>query len=148
MRNLTLICIVIIAGCGGLSERKIENVADDHTARLIAQLENGDCVEGKYNGVEKKLSKTFAIYDSLLKTASDSVWYKLTYDKSAVARCYAFQALFTKKSNGIDSIANRMEGDTDSICYKENIYQLNCTVGWFVKRILNQDSSVKKVIVK
>lgn len=147
-RHILIPVIVVITGCHNSIKAKVEKVHGANLAELVAKLEDGDCVESRYNGVEKTPSETFAIYDSLLKVAPDSLWHKLTYDRNPVVRCYAYQALFTRNAPEVAQIGYRLENDTDSICYKENIYQLTGTVGWFIKRIKNKDTLINKVIVK
>lgn len=129
-------------------ERKTENSGELIISQSVEKLEGSDCVESKYIGIEGKPSEIYAAYDTLLKIASDSLWIKLSYDKSGVVRFYAFQALFAKKSPRVAEVISRLKNDTAFICSLGGDLKLYGTVGSFVRKTPGLDSLKKNNAVK
>ena len=86
--------------------------ADD----LISIIEASEYIEAKHIGFIGEKSKIYSCYEKLLEIASDSLWIELSYSKSPVMRCYAYQALLLKENINLPSIRNRLIKDTSSVC--------------------------------
>ena len=140
---LSLLILLFFNSCGSESGKETPINKTNSMESLITELEVSNCVESKYIGIERIESKTYSVYDSLLRIAPDSLWWNLTYSRSAVARCYAFQTLFAKKYPRLGEVLSRLSIDTDSICYFKDQYKYKATVSSFVMNITKEDTVAK-----
>jgi len=102
------------------------------TGELIRTIEKSRCFCGEFTGIGGEKSETYLNFQMLLKVASDSLWFKLSFSKSPVMRLYAFHALEIKNKKMRDIVKLRLESDTATVVWRNSDEVVYCTVGFYV----------------
>jgi hypothetical protein len=98
-----------------LTERYFDLPKELEMQRLAARMvKSNKVILGGvgFSGVE---TSEYSSYKQLLAIAPDSFWIRLSYSRNPVARVYAFEALFDRKSPDLFSIAERLKNDSSSV---------------------------------
>ena len=103
---------------------------------LIILLRRADRFEGQYIGKGNTPSKIYKRAQLLWDICSVDELVKLTSDKKAVVRCYAFQGLIEKRvdKNIVNEIADKNKNDKSKVIVIYGCVADKSTVGYFIKR--------------
>ncbi|MDB5120619.1 MAG: hypothetical protein JWN56_1837 [Sphingobacteriales bacterium] len=125
LQTLTIILTTGILSSCSLQERT-DKIAAQKTAsvnvstssklkKIVDGIEKGNSVESSHIGEGGSPSKQWEKYEQLKKVASNDQLVALTNHKNSAVRCYAFQALVTKRSDKIFSILLKHLNDTSRV---------------------------------
>ncbi len=125
LQTLTFILTAsILFACGGqertdkIAEQKPVSINLDTLTdlkKIVDGLEKGNRVEGSHIGEGGSPSKQWEKYEQLKKVATIDQLVALTDHKNSAVRCYAFQALATKRSDKVFSVLLKHLNDTSRV---------------------------------
>jgi hypothetical protein len=157
MRNLmtTLQCLTfiwavsILSSCGGqerpnkIVEQKqvsfnIETLPD--LKKIVNSIEKGNGVESSHLGKGGIPSKQWAKYEKLKKVATNDQLIALTDHKNPAVRCYAFQALASKRSDKIFPILLKHLNDTSRVSIQRTCVLMTQYVGDYFVDLVTPNS--------
>jgi len=83
--------------------------------KIVDGIEKGNSVERSHISIEGRLSAQYEKYELLKKVATVEHLTALTDHKNSAVRCYAFQALASKKADNVFAILLKHLQDTSSV---------------------------------
>lgn len=125
LQTLTIILTTsILSACSGQTQTdKIVEQKSDYInldtlpdlKKIVDEIEKGNRVESSHIGYGGSPSDQYAKYEQLKKTATVEQLTSLTNHKNSAVRCYAFQALASKKADNVFTVLLKHLHDTSTV---------------------------------
>lgn len=107
--------------------------------KIVTVLENRNSVESSNIGVSGSPSNQYASYEQLKMTATVEELTALTDHKNSAVRCYAFQALASKKADNVFTVLLNHLHDTSSVYTQTGCIGMNYFTGDYFIDIVTPD---------